>query len=123
MSRTAINEVLDRALLDEEFRIAVQNDPERTLDAYDLTDEERSALASRSYLDTVSLAAAPEVGPRSAVNLFLTSIVYLNTTDLIAIRLKLDEERGAELTSRGDEIVRTPGNRTEAIKELLARMR
>jgi hypothetical protein len=46
MSEEAINEVIRRALVDDEFRSQLFSDPEAALSGYDLTEEERASLSA-----------------------------------------------------------------------------
>jgi hypothetical protein len=111
MSRAALTEILDRSLLEEDFRRAILADPEGVLDGFDLTDEERSALLSRQLTKVADLA-------------FLAcTIRFAMIRNIVALLPPLDDSRGAELQRRGDEIARMEGNLTEHIKEFLARMR
>ena len=54
MSRQALESVIGRTILDEEFRFAVFADPETALVVYELTEDELAALKS---LDAESLDA------------------------------------------------------------------
>jgi len=56
MSRQAIEEVLARAMEDEEFRLRLLHEPEPALKGYDLTPPEREALIAGD-LRRVLLAA------------------------------------------------------------------
>lgn len=56
MSRQAIEEVLARAMEDEEFRLRLLREPEPALNGYDLTPQEREALIAGD-LRLVLLAA------------------------------------------------------------------
>jgi hypothetical protein len=56
MSRQAIEEVLARAMEDEEFRLRLLREPEPALKGYDLTPQERDALIAGD-LRRVLLAA------------------------------------------------------------------
>jgi hypothetical protein len=117
MSRAAVNDILNRSLLDERFLQAIQADPDGALTGYDLTDEERSALLSRDLTKVAKLA-----GP-AALALYCTIRFAMISPNWVAVLPGVDESRKAELQSRGDEITRMEGDRTEALKELLARMR
>ena len=61
MSRRALEAVIGRVILDEEFRWALFADPEVALVAYELTEDEMAALRS---VDAESLDAFAE-GPSS----------------------------------------------------------
>lgn len=61
MSRRALEAVIGRAILDEEFRLALFADPEAALLEYELTDDERAALKS---VDAESLEACGGIGRR-----------------------------------------------------------
>jgi len=111
MSRTALTEILDRSLLDEEFRQAIQADPYEVFKGFDLTDEERSALLSRQLTKVSDLA------------FMACTIRFAMIRNIVALLPTLDESRKAELQSRGEEIARMEGDRTEAIKKFLAQMR
>lgn len=119
MSRAVVNEILDTALLDEEFRHAIESDPEGFLAGYDLTDDERAALTTRNFKKATELAGGPQAG-LTFVRIFVTTI---NNNNLVAIRPEHDQERKQALRARGEEIARSSGDRTESIKELLAQMR
>jgi hypothetical protein len=117
VSRTALNEVLDLSLLDATFREAILTDPDRALQGYDLTDEERSALLSQDFMRVSRYST-------TAANLIITANFVINLNEnLVAIRPHVDEDRKPELRARGAEIARMPGDRTQPIKELLALMR
>src|SRR5262245_58338972 len=110
MSVVAVNEFLSRALLDEDFRHAFDADPERTLLDYDLTDEERSILLSRD--------------PSLVGQVFWITIIFaMINENVVALQPFPDEATRLELQRRGDEIVGMTGDRTEAIKQMLVRMR
>ncbi len=111
MSRAALTEILDRSLLDEEFRRAIQADPEGRLRDFDLTDEERSALLSRQLTKVSDLA------------FMACTIRFAMIRNIVALLPTLDESRKSELQGRGREIANMEGDRTEPIKEFLARMR
>jgi hypothetical protein len=113
MSRTAVNEVLDRALLDEQFRDAVQTDPDNALADYELTDDERTSLLSRKMREIQHIGA----------QLIVTARFVITNEQLIAFRPKLDDARKAELAREGERIVAMSGDRTQAIRELLVQMR
>jgi hypothetical protein len=113
MSRTAVNEVLDRALLDEQFRDAVQTDPDNALADYDLTDDERVSLLSRKVREIQHIGA----------QLIVTARFVITNEQLIAFRPVIDDARRAELEREGDRIVAMTGDRTQAIKDLLLQMR
>jgi hypothetical protein len=67
MSRRALEAVIGRAILDEEFRLALFADPEAALVGYDLTADELAALKK---VDAESLeACAHNIGPRVATEL------------------------------------------------------
>jgi len=106
MSRTAMNEILDRSMLDEDFRRAILAAPDGVLAA--------TKLAGRSPV------AAIIVVNISNLNTFITSIVYLE--NLIATRPDVDERDKARIRQRCEEITQLDGDRTEPIKELLATM-
>lgn len=115
MSRTAINDVLDRALLDSEFRAALMRDPDGALGEYDLTAEERRALVSNDFKEMEHVGAAHHITAR---------FVILEDPPLIAVRPVVDRERREnELNAAGAEIVASGGDRTEAIKRFLVQMR
>lgn len=46
MSRQSIEAIIGRAMLDEEFRMALFADPDETLAGYRLTKKERTALSN-----------------------------------------------------------------------------
>ena len=46
MSKEESRKVVNRAVIEEEFRLALYNEPEKALAGYDLTDEEKSVLRS-----------------------------------------------------------------------------
>ena len=64
MSVEATTAVLNRTMSDESFLDRVRDDPEGALEEYDLTDDERAALASgdesrlREHLGEISLKTA-----------------------------------------------------------------
>jgi hypothetical protein len=67
MSRRALEAVIGRAILDEEFRLALFAEPEAALTGYDLTADESVALKK---VDAESLeACAHNIGPRAAAEL------------------------------------------------------
>jgi hypothetical protein len=115
MSRTAVNDVLDRALLDPGFRHALLSDPDVALEEYELTAEERRALVSNDFKEMEHVGAAHHITAR-----------FVITTDppLIAVRPVVDRERREhELNATGAEIAAAGGDQTEAIKRFLVRMR
>jgi hypothetical protein len=126
MSRTAMNEILDRSMIEEDFRSAILADPDGALADYDLTDAERAALTRRDVDEATKLAgrspvAAIVVVNVSNLNTFITSIVTLE--NLIATRPPdVDERDKARIRQGCDEIKQMDGDRTEALKELLATM-
>lgn len=125
MSRTAMNEILDRSMLDEDFRREILADPDGALAGYDLTDAERAALSRRDADEATKLAGRSPVAAIVVVNIsnlntFITSIVYLE--NLIATRPDVDERDKARIRQRCEEITQLDGDRTEPIKELLATM-
>ena len=64
MSREALETVIGRAVIDEEFRVALFADPDAALAGYELTEEEVAAL---KRVDAESLdACAHNVGRRVA---------------------------------------------------------
>lgn len=114
MSLAAVNEFLGRALLDEEFRRTFEADPEPVLNDYDLTEDERSVVLSRD------LAMAKRLFPGV---LYCTIRFAMTNENIIALQPFPDEATRVELLRRGDEILGIEGDRTAAIKELLALMR
>jgi hypothetical protein len=46
MSKEESRKVVNRAVMDEEFRLTLYSDPEKALAGYDLSDEEKSVLRS-----------------------------------------------------------------------------
>lgn len=63
MSRQALEAVIGRAILDEEFRLALFADPEAVLVEYELTEQEMAAIRS---VDAESLeASAVGLGQRT----------------------------------------------------------
>ena len=125
MSRTAINEILDRSMLDEDFRRAILADPDGALAGYDLTAAERAAVIQRDGDEATKLAgrspsAAIIVVNISNLNTFITSIVTLE--NLIATRPDLPAHDKTRVRQRCEEIKRMDGDRTEPLKELLATM-
>lgn len=63
MSRQALEAVIGRAILDEEFRLALFADPETALVEYELTEQEMAAIRS---VDAESLeASAVGLGQRT----------------------------------------------------------
>jgi|GEM_PF-6660415 len=113
MSHTAIAEILDRSLLDEDFRRAVETNPERTLQSYDLTDEERTVLLSRNLTE---------------MNKFFPGTLYCTIRfafieNIIAMQPFPDDARKSELQHRGSEIITAKRDRIGALKELLALLR
>ena len=140
MSSRGIHDVLNRALVDQEFRHAVKTDPETALADFDLTAQERAAIGSRNYAQVVMAEMAGVADPAEArmdpqrlgdivviynitETLSVTPIIYLNTENVIAMAPDLNVSRRAELAERGDAIVQMPGDRIGAIKEMLGRMR
>ena len=55
MSREAVEQILGKATLDQNFREALFSDPTTTLEGFDLTEEELAGLKS---LDAETLASA-----------------------------------------------------------------
>jgi hypothetical protein len=120
VSTLALNNVINRTLLDEQFRRAVQTDPDTALDGLDLTDEERSAIRSRSFATLPPRATSPEPPPTITV---IVTIVLTVRNESTGTTGHTPAARVAELTRRGDAILRMPGDRVQPIKELLALMR
>lgn len=114
MSRTAVKEILDRALLEEDFRADIEADPERALANYDLTDEERAVLVSRD------LAAMDEFFPGA---LYCTIRFALINENIVAMQPFPDEARREELQRRGREITAMRGDRIGPLKEMLTLFR
>jgi hypothetical protein len=114
MSRTAVIEILDRALFDEEFRRAVETDPERSLEGFHLTDEERTVLLSRDV--NMMEEFFPGV-------LYCTIRFAMINENIVAIEPFPDDVRRSELERRASEIVATEGDRIEALKEMLTLLR
>jgi hypothetical protein len=112
MSRAAVSELLDRALLDEGFRRTVEADPEGTLAGFDLSAEERSALLSRD------LTKMDEAFP-----LYCTIRFAMINENIVAMAPFPDDALRAELQRRGGDIVAMAGDRIEPLKELLRLMR
>jgi hypothetical protein len=125
MSRTAMNEILDRSMIEEDFRRAILADPDGALADYDLTDAERAAFTGRDVDEATKLAGRSPVAAIVAVNVstvntFVTSIVTLE--NLIATRPDVSEGDKARIRQRSEEIKQMEGDRTEPLKELLATM-
>jgi hypothetical protein len=110
MSRQAVIQVLDRALLDSDFRESIENDPD-VLAEFDLTLSEREVLLSRN------VARMDEFFPSA---LYCTLRFAIITENIIAIEQFPDEARRDQLRSISATIVGASGNRTDALKELLA---
>jgi len=67
MSREALEAVIGRAVIDEEFRLALFADPDAALAGYELTEDELAAL---KMMDAESLdACAGKVGRRVFIRL------------------------------------------------------
>lgn len=117
MSRIAVNDILNRALLEGHFLQAVRSDPENALKAYDLNEDERSALLSRDLTKVVGLA-----GP-AALALYCTIRFAMISPNWVAMRPDNDAPQKANLENRANQIIRMEGDRTEVLKEFLAQMR
>lgn len=61
MSRESVNEIIGRALEDEQFRALLSDQPYDALDGYDLDPEEQGALIAASEPDLTNLGVAPEI--------------------------------------------------------------
>lgn len=99
MSGQAIHDILDRSLLDEQFRRAVQTDPDTALAEFELTDEERAALATRNYAEIATaeqgklpgqggtrapIRLAPTVGPVNQVTVQATvEVVQVSSFNVV----------------------------------------
>lgn len=114
MSREAVTEILERALLDEEFRRVVETDPDHALQGFDVTDEERTVLLSRNA------RAVEEFFPGI---LHCTIRFAMINENIVAVDPFPGDLRRSELQRRGQEVIAAEGGRIEALKELLALLR
>jgi hypothetical protein len=112
MSRESVDQILKRSLLDQEFRDAIQLDPESALAGFDLSEEERTALLSGNFNDVAVF-----------MPLHCTIRFAMITENIIAMKPHPDEFRSAEFQRRGSEIVELAGDRIASIKEFLALLR
>jgi hypothetical protein len=104
-----MKEVLDRALLDEQFRADVESDPDHALKDYDLTGEEREVLLSRDLSRVEALFPG---------FLHVTIRFALINHDIVALAPS-DHARRAEIERLGRRITESPGDRFEQLKQLL----
>ncbi|MFE6286350.1 hypothetical protein [Streptomyces sp. NPDC057877] len=109
MSRTVMREVLDRALLEEQFRTDIESDPDRALRDYDLTGEEREVLLSRDLSRVEALFPG---------FLHVTIRFALINHDIVALAPS-DHARRAEIERLGRQITESPENRFERLKDML----
>ena len=67
MSRQVLESIIGRAILDEEFRLALFADPDAALVGYELTDIEVGAIKSidAESLDACAAILRPRIGKRN----------------------------------------------------------
>jgi hypothetical protein len=112
VSREAMEEILNRSLLDEDFRAALQDNPESVLESFDLSDDERAALVSGKFDDVAVF-----------MPLHCTIRFAMITKNIIAMKPHPEESRRAEFERRGAEIVQQEGDRIAVLKDFLAMIR
>ena len=69
MSKAAVESVFQKAMSDESFRTELKQNPESALSGYDLTSEERAAIASGSAVKIKALGVDERI-TKSVVNVF-----------------------------------------------------
>jgi hypothetical protein len=69
MSKAACESVLQRVMSDESFRTSLKEHPESALSGYDLTSDERAAIASGSVARIQALGLDERI-TKSVVNVF-----------------------------------------------------
>jgi hypothetical protein len=109
MPTQAVNDVLDRALIDESFRLSLQADPDGVLAEYSLTDAERRAV--------VSLSTTDDADGRDT-QIYFSSEQQIYTAGM-GPRGTLSP---AELQQRAHAIKRMDGDRVAAIRELVSQL-
>jgi hypothetical protein len=129
-----VQKVLQRVLVDDEFLDEMLSNPQRALQEYDLSDEERSVLESRDR-DLIELMRIGGEGNQSAfLFLFLDITLVIDLTEFITTlhlditidlaaaeverRQELNRERIANL-AESVRSMRAGADRLERIQEML----